>query len=56
LQFIIKDGKENSIRIFPPFAVSYQDGIPCSAVMLEPLRSPLKKDVFLGVYDDEDEE
>ena len=34
----------------------YQERIPCSAVMLEPLRSPPKKGVLLGVYDDEDEE
>ena len=38
-QFIIKDGKGNSIRILPPLAVPYQDGIPCSAVMLDDKRT-----------------
>jgi len=35
LQLIIKDGKGDLTRIFPPFAVPYQEGKPCSAVILD---------------------
>jgi len=41
LQLIIKDGKGGSTRIFPPFSVPYQEGIPCSAVLLDGDLTPI---------------